>query len=601
MKMAFRFDVRRLASGLLRTIRRFPLSVAFCAASAAVLIVLAHADDPASYLNAARAISLGLPLGFCAALFAESRSLSRARVLALIAAILLALAAYYGWMTYSSGSSLVRPFSVEIRHVMFYAIALLSIPLVPFALRPEARSAGRSWAFVYSLARSFVLAVFWGGALFVGISAAFLSVSFLFEINVSEHWYSDTWILLATIFSPVFFLSRVPSVASVGVVDAKSYPKELRLFAQFVLLPLTVGYFVILYSYAARIAWLRVWPEGQLAYLIMGASAVGILAYAALYPLRDGVKWIRRVGDALVALMIPLSGLLFWAVDIRISEYGVTENRYLVCAFGAWVLASSVYLLASRTKDVRAFPAILCAIALVISVGPWSAFSVSERSQTNRLASILASHGLLVDGRLQESGSGFSTEERREVEDIFEYLERFHGGNSLVGWFGGPMASIDMLSRVFESSQASVDSDVQEEKEAFLIRVDDSFGDVVDTSGLNRYVRINLYASRDLNPGGGMEIDGVSYRWTIGDDGESIVLWKQDESLATLPVATFLNSSLNRSSDTYSHQISYVDSVVMYSTERLDAVIAYERVQGAIVDGGFAVDRILADVFFALK
>jgi len=604
---------RQTFSSLVATVRRFPLSVAFCIASAALSIAMAHADDPSRYVNAALAISLGLPMSFAVALFAESRRLSRSRTRLIVGGVLVFLVTYFCFLSVSSGSDEIRPFYLGVRHVLLYVATLSFIPLAPFILHPDRRAAGQSWTLVYSLFRSFVLAVFWGGALFVGIAAALLSINLLF-VHLSERWILDAWILLATIFSPVFFLARVPSPVVGAVTDVGSFPKELRLFAQYALFPLTAGYFVILYSYAVRIAWLGVWPEGQLAYLIMGASGVGMLAYAALYPLRDQVAWIRRVGTALLALMIPLSILLFWPIGIRVSEYGITENRYLVCAFGLWVLVSNVYLLASKTKDIRALPAILCAIVFISSIGPWSAFSVSERSQTNRLANILWAHGLLVDGTLVDATIESTPSEFDEVESILTYLDRMHGGESLRVWYDGPqtdeagveLSPADAVRLAYQSSAGVFDEEhdsVTRESRRFMLMAQDPVGDVVDTRGLANFVRVDLNVNNPIdNPEANMTVGGVPYRWAIGEDGKTIELYERDARIASFSAYAFLRANVGTDPDErFQRQISFEDSIFSFSTDRLDAVIVYDRVEGVIENGDVMTDRVEAGIFFTIR
>jgi len=48
--------------------------------------------------------------------------------------------------------------------------------------------------------------------------------------------------------------------------------------------------------------------------------------------------------------------MLFYAIYLRIAQYDLTINRYLVIAFGIWLIVLSVFLIFSKEKRIAYIP-----------------------------------------------------------------------------------------------------------------------------------------------------------------------------------------------------------------------------------------------------
>ena len=86
--------------------------------------------------------------------------------------------------------------------------------------------------------------------------------------------------------------------------------------------------------------------------------------------------------------------MMFFAIYLRISEYGLTENRYIVIAGGLWVFLSLIYYIFYREKSNITVPIFLAAIILITGIGPASATSLSLRSQNARFEKLLKENNL---------------------------------------------------------------------------------------------------------------------------------------------------------------------------------------------------------------
>jgi Domain of unknown function (DUF4153) len=98
--------------------------------------------------------------------------------------------------------------------------------------------------------------------------------------------------------------------------------------------------------------------------------------------------------------VIPQTGMLFYAISLRIGQYGFTVNRYLVVAFGIWLIIISAYLILSRKKSLQIIISILALMFLIVSIGPWSALSVSYRDQWSRLIANLETAKILQNNTI---------------------------------------------------------------------------------------------------------------------------------------------------------------------------------------------------------
>jgi hypothetical protein len=131
---------------------------------------------------------------------------------------------------------------------------------------------------------------------------------------------------------------------------------------------------------------------------------------------------------------VPLLVLLFVSIGKRIFAYGITEERYIVLLLGIWLLLMSIYFIFSKKDNIILLPLSLFFIFLVASVGPWSVFNVSKRSQEDRLMELFTKNNIIQLGKLTQLDSvKFNAIPMTDVEnmkDILYYLHRHHNLNT---------------------------------------------------------------------------------------------------------------------------------------------------------------------------
>ena len=101
----------------------------------------------------------------------------------------------------------------------------------------------------------------YSAVLFAGIAAALAAIDNLLNIQVAGHAYSRLWIVIAFVFNTWFFLGGVPQDLN-ELEQRRDYPRGLKVFSQFILIPLVAVYATILMVYFARILISGQWPTG---------------------------------------------------------------------------------------------------------------------------------------------------------------------------------------------------------------------------------------------------------------------------------------------------------------------------------------------------
>ncbi len=386
----------------IHTIKRFPLSLLASVVATFLAIYLTHCDfEKLQNVNTPGKVimccSLGLNLFLAAELFSKSKNHIFLKRLLLQLLLLILIVCYYFILPD------FKNFGLEdgIRFALFAIGLHLLVSFAPFI---SARHTNGFWQFNKSLFLRFLTACLYTSVLYMGLALALLAIDKLFKVEINGDYYADLWWFLAGIFNTWFFLAGVPKQTQ-ALEDNIDYPKGLKIFTQFVLLPLVSVYLFILYAYGAKIAVAMELPRGWVSYLVVGFSVVGILSLLLIWPIqeREENSWIKIFSRWFYRALYPLIILLGLAIFKRISQYGITENRYFILILALWLAIVATYFLLSKTKNIKVIPISLCIIAFLSSFGPWGAFSVSERSQINRLEELVSNEKLLINGKIKKA------------------------------------------------------------------------------------------------------------------------------------------------------------------------------------------------------
>ncbi|MCH9032623.1 MAG: DUF4153 domain-containing protein, partial [candidate division Zixibacteria bacterium] len=372
--------------------------------------------------------ALGLPLFTALAVFSERQLWSRILALGFQALGVALLALYF--------LSLPQDVTIPLLHIIRFVLLLVGLHfLVAWIAYVGKNQVTGFWQFNKALFLRFHTAIIYSAVMYFGLTIALGSADFLFDVEVKGERYFELWIIIYGIFQTWIFLAGLPEDLD-SLNTPQKYPVGLKVFAQFILLPLVVLYFAILFAYEAKITLSWNWPKGWVSQLVLWYSVIGLLSLLLLHPLRTLAenKWINVFTKWFFRAFVPLLVMLFLAIARRISDYGVTENRYFVVAMALGLAVVVAYFIISKAKDIRLIPIVITGIAFFSAFGPWSAFSVSKKSQQGRLGALLIANVVIADDLGNKDTTEFSFDDRSEMSNIVRYLNKVHGPESFSQW-----------------------------------------------------------------------------------------------------------------------------------------------------------------------
>lgn len=521
------------------TLRRFPLTMLSALVCAVVSIVLVEQEKtigPSILYGILLTTILALPLLTALKVAAERESANPGR----------------GWILQAVGVALIVVYPLTVPADLpqapmvyifrFFALAVAAFLLLSYLpFRHQGESIG-FWHYNKILVFRGILAGAFTIVLFSGLGLALAALDNLFGIDVPPERYFELWIMILLLFAVPFILSGIPRKLA-ELEQTTDYPKSLKVFGQYVLSPLVLVYALILFAYIGKIIITWSWPQGWVGRLILGFSATGILALFVLDPIREilETKWLKRAARWYYLILLPLVVVLFLALWRRISEYGLTEDRCLGLAIGVWLAFAAGYFLLSRAKSIKMIPASLCVLTLLISVGPWSMFSISEQSQVERLRAMLVTDSILVDGVIQEASVPVSEEHEVEISGVLRYLHDIHGYSAIEPWFGESLREDDSAN--WFKSPADVAALLGVDYHLYRgVEMDKTFSAVIDPqasvpiSGYDQMVRagyggLATYGRSGNQPANGkfdVAADSTSVSFPVaGVPGDSIIILLQ--------------------------------------------------------------------------
>ncbi len=406
---------QNVLNATLKTILRFPLEIITAISGTILAIILSEIkyNNPNKeiYQKAFMSCSLCLVLFLSVSLFfiaSKKNNLIRF-ITSLVLGSLIAL------FVFNFHKNITQ---VEVQQFLVLNIALHL--LVSFAgFLPKAYNQDEFWEFNKRLFLRILTAVLYSIVLYSGLALAILAIDKLFNVDFYNNIYQHIFYIIGGIFNTLFFLNGVPETNNSQVPLVLNYPKGLKNFTQFVLLPLISLYLVILICYEAKILVTLSLPVGWVSYLVLVFAIFGILSFLLVHPIatETGNLWMRTFNRWFYFLLIPLLGLLFWAILYRINLYGFTHERYYVLLLSVWLSIVVAYFLIQKNPKIKFIPISMCLAGLFSIVGPQSANFVSKTSQLSRFESYM-----------QKSDSKKMTfEQEQDLSSIVTFLKENYG------------------------------------------------------------------------------------------------------------------------------------------------------------------------------
>ena len=291
--------VEILSQAVRSCFRRFPAPSAFATALAlyAIIIILLEVTNHQLLGAIGYFLSVGLVLSLSLALWNEeherTKKVTRVHVIAYVILLIDTIYLFYSDVLDSNG----------VETLLLHTSAIVALVLSVFFLSfTRERDDIPSWNFALRVIVSIAVCYLIGLVLIGGLSLLFVSLRWLFTINLGWKWYAITAVLFGGYLPTLLLLGRIPC----GDLKHDLQPLSSSFFAgvfRYLFLPLEALYLVVLYIYAIQILLSWELPNGQVSWLVI-ASFIGHVAIElGLYPTRRAEN---RSFDNAIARLLPL-------------------------------------------------------------------------------------------------------------------------------------------------------------------------------------------------------------------------------------------------------------------------------------------------------
>ena len=544
-------SVHRLVQSARATAVGYPLVIGSGIVAATAGIIGIDASNEEFWLRLLVAAALGLPLFFAIRVTSARREWSARRAwLASLAGLGILAAFFLGWAGWSD--------PVRAERLVQAAVALHL--LVAFAPHVGGADQMAFWEYNKTLFLRFLTAALYSAVLFVGLAIALAGVDNLLGFDIDGEHYVRLWLLLAFVFHSWFFLAGLLPVGSRAAPET-TYPIGLKVFSQYVLIPLVTVYLIILTLYLGRVLITRTWPSGWIGYLVSSVAVAGILSLLLVYPVAERAenRWVQTFARSYYLALLPSIAMLLAAIWQRIDQYGVTEKRYFLAILALWLSGVALFYVITRSRNILVIPLTLCLVAVLTFAGPWSAYAVSHGSQLGRLQRLLTANGMLDEGRARPAAAAVSFDDRKEISAVLRYLMETHGTGRLEPLLGGLTSEIDSIVAAGRPGERHVADGAaraiveglglayvtrwESDPEVMFNYFADQQGRVVPIAEYEYAFRWNRWSADSLR------VDGELMRISVGPDSASVRIHRGNRQLALslLPIHERIRSGLAES------------------------------------------------------
>ncbi|MBV7274261.1 DUF4153 domain-containing protein [Clostridiaceae bacterium UIB06] len=411
--------MKKILSGFYLSIKRFPLTIAFSASTALVLILISETVSKDNLLKrVAMIFALGIPVSLCIKLCLEKideRNIYKT-IIYYLSGILLLIVYYFLFLKTMDMLPITRYIAVS-------ASLYLAFLFIPYLLKRE-----QFEMYIIVVFTSFFVTMIYSIVLYSGLSAILFTIDKLLGIRILGKIYYYTWLFVIFIFFLLYFLSQIPD--NNEKIITKSYPKLLRILILYIIMPLLTTYTIILYIYFGKIAVTAQWPVGIVSHLVLWYSIIVTIVLFFITPIKSENSWSSIFLKLSPKIILPPIIMMFISIGIRINAYGVTERRYFVAILGIWLFFIMIYLSFTKRPENIIIPTTLSIVILISVFGPQSSYEISKMSQNSRFEKILIKNEMIKDDKIQ-SKPNVSQNDKYEISNILDYFEKNHSLNDV--------------------------------------------------------------------------------------------------------------------------------------------------------------------------
>lgn len=535
-------EVRRIAV-------RFPLSflASICLALTSFIFIYGDPKEATVFLlgKISMILALAIPLFIALSLWLERQRYLPPQQIALQGGFVALLILYYFTLPASDRISMVD----GARYAVLNIVVHLLVAFLPFLGKKEENG---FWTFNFLLFSRVIVVVVYSLVLLIGIFSALGAIYLLFKVEISWKVYATVGTLICILLNTFMFLSGIPK--DLGELEkSEYYPNGLKIFTQYILVPLITVYGAILYAYGLMILFSWSLPKGMIIGLMIGFCVSSMFALLLIHPVREraGNQWISLFSKGFYIGILPLLLLYFIAIGKRLLQYGLTEDRYFVVLAGLWLTSMAVYFIIAKTKRLMVIPASLSVIMLLSVVGPWSAFTVSAYNQVVIFGDILTKNKALdAQGKIDpknESIKKMPKQDKNRIKDIVQFLAYRNSAYYLQPYFKEDLSKGrkktwvegDRILALMgdEMAKTAYESSKNETKSFYIQRQNWQ-----KVEGYQYNIDVNVYGNDYNVPPPNIELDKGTLKLNLNRDNSKLDISFNGKDLTTINLKTTIQN-----------------------------------------------------------
>lgn len=239
----------------------------------------------------------------------------------------------------------------------------------------------------------------YGLALFAGLALAVVAIDKLFELKLKEEVYAHLYTWIMVVLVPWVIVGGIDDYVK-PIEDQSDVARVVHRMSSFLVPPLIVLYFVILYTYALRIAVTHELPQNLVSPMVIAAGLLVALGLILFDPAPEAVGGQRLLRYA-SPLVLPLVPLGLWGLVARIDQYGWTEFRLLrivvLVLLLVLALLATLQIIRRQHFTLRVIPLAFSFVLALCAIGPWGVLPIAKHDQQNRLVAALHQAGVDIN------------------------------------------------------------------------------------------------------------------------------------------------------------------------------------------------------------
>lgn len=432
-------SIKFIVTEFLKVFHRFPLTVlcSLIAASTAHASMWEVGDaNQIWYSKIILTSYIGLCFSLAIYLFFESKTESKTNnILKQLLAVLVPVLFYFS--IYNTANIWTE--NIFQRNFVLLLVGHLAVAFSAFLQKGNLSS---FWEFNKSLFLRFITASVYTIVVYAGICGALLACEELFALEVNGKVYGTIFFWCNIFFQSCIFLAGFTNKENL-YAEQILYPNPLKIFAQYILLPIAALYLGILYAYEIKILVAFTLPKGWVSTLVLAYAVLGLFCFLLLHPIKDNDenKWVKSTLKYFYWSIIPLLVLLFVSVFVRINQYGITTERYYILGLSLWLAGITFYGVISKNLNIKLIPISLAIVHLFMVIGPVNGFMMSRNSQQNRLEMLMVKNNLFDGTKITANPKSIEETDAAQIRSIVSYLVKSNNINDV-----SPLCGIDLIA-----------------------------------------------------------------------------------------------------------------------------------------------------------